>query len=64
NVQSEPLLKEAGNVTVSLPLAAQFPDEIAVRFQFRARRLWRQISKSSDDLADFRKDGGWLKNHF
>jgi hypothetical protein len=39
NIQSEPLLKEASYVTVSLPFAAQFTDEIAVGFQFRARRL-------------------------
>jgi hypothetical protein len=63
NIQSEPLLKQASHVTVSLPFATQFANEIAVGFQFRARRLWRQVGKSSDDLAAFRKSGGWLKNH-
>src|ERR1039458_3508566 len=63
NVKAQSFLKQASDVTVSLPLAAQFSDEIAVGFQFGARWLWRQVGKSSDDLTPFQRGGEWLKNH-
>ena len=46
NVQSEPLLKEASHVTVSLPFATQFPDQVAMGFQLGARRFGREVGKS------------------
>jgi len=46
NVQSEPLLKEASHVTVSLPFATQFPDQVAMGFQLGAWRFGREIGKS------------------
>ena len=45
NVQSEPLLKEARDITVSLSLPTQFPDQVAMGFQLRAWRFGREVGK-------------------
>ena len=45
NVQSEPLLKEARDIPVGLSLAAQFANQVSMRFQLGTWRFRRKIGK-------------------
>ena len=63
NVQSKPLLKEASHVTVSLPLATQFPDQVAMGFQLGAWRFGREIGKSLKNDLRVSHRGGRKRMH-
>ena len=63
NVQSEPFLKEASHVTVSLPFATQFPDQVAMGFQLGAWRFGREIGKSLKNDLRVSHRGGRKRMH-
>ena len=45
--QPKPFGKEPGNFPIRPPLTAEFSDQFAVRFEFRTRRLRREVREIS-----------------